>query len=126
MILSALAPLVSITGEIPKRKQRTARKGTTGSLATHEAATETFSQSGLPDDSHVLLLERILEKRQLTLEKWAQEKKFGRTTVFDWKSRRHARKPLKGKVSVEKCKAIAAAIEKEAKELGLPTRIGSD
>jgi hypothetical protein len=77
-------------------------------------------------DDTLNLLEKILEKRPTTLEKWAGEHKLGRTTVFDWKARRGAGKSFKGKVSDSKIAAIEKAIEDDGKALGLPTRTCSD
>lgn len=77
-------------------------------------------------DVYVTLLELILEKRQITLETWAKDHRFGRTTVFDWKSLRNDGKSLKGKVSPEKCADIEEAVAKDAEALGLRTRTRSD
>jgi hypothetical protein len=77
-------------------------------------------------DLHLDLLEKILSKNTTTLEKWANKHKFGRTTVFDWKSRRRSGKSPRGKISSEKSGEIQKAIEKDAAELGLTTRTSSD
>jgi hypothetical protein len=77
-------------------------------------------------DAHVDLLEAILNKEPTTLEKWAMEHKFGRTTVFDWKALRSAGKSLSGKVSAPKNAEIERAIDEDAKTLGLGTRTSSD
>jgi hypothetical protein len=81
-------------------------------------------------ETHVSLLDKIVEKEQITIERWAADHRVGRTTVFDWKALRQAGKPLKGKVSSEMSTAIEEAIEKHAKELGLQlgpiTRTSSD
>lgn len=77
-------------------------------------------------DSHLELLEMILDKKATTWEKWASRHRLGRTTVFDWKSGRSAGKSLKGKVSEEKSAEIEVAIEADAASLGLTTRTDSD
>lgn len=84
------------------------------------AGTKTELPVHLPvKDATVDLLERILEERPTTLAKWAGQHRFGRTTVFDWKSLRGAGKPLMGKVSTEMSAAIEEAIHQDAKALGL-------
>jgi hypothetical protein len=70
--------------------------------------------------------ERILKKKAATFETWARGHRFGRTTVFDWKAGRGVGKSSKGKVSVEKSAEIEAAIEADARELGLTPRTDSD
>ena len=77
-------------------------------------------------NSYVDLLDQILESRPTTIEKWAEEHKFGRTTVFDWRALRLAGKPLTGKVSPVKSAEIEEAIDSEARTLGLEARTSSD
>lgn len=72
------------------------------------------------------LLERIVVTRNITIEGWATQHNFGRSTVFDWKAARLAGHPLKAKVSEPTAAAIERAIETEAAELGLSTRTDSD
>ncbi len=79
---------------------------------------------------HVDLLLKIVAKKQITIETWAADHKFGRTTVFDWKAARQAGGSPTGRVSDTKTAEIEKAIEDDAKtlglELGLATRTGSD
>jgi hypothetical protein len=77
-------------------------------------------------DAHLNLLDRIVDKKAMTFEKWADDHRIGRSTFFDWKALRGACKPLKGKVSRKKSLEIEAAIEKDAEKLGLATRTDSD
>lgn len=70
-------------------------------------------------DELVELLDRIVQKRVTTQEKWARAHKIGRTTLCDWKALRLAGKPLKGKVSAEKNAEIESAIREDARTLGL-------
>ena len=69
---------------------------------------------------------KIVAKKNISIETWAKDHKFGRTTVFDWKALRLSGKSLKGKVSDSKSAEIEKAIEDEAKALGLPARTDSD
>jgi hypothetical protein len=86
--------------------------------------------AAVPDQTQgsaiVALLDRIVEKRNIIIEGWAQSHGFKRTTVFDWKALRLAGRPLKGKVSNNKGTEIEKAIEKDLAELGLTPRTDSD
>jgi hypothetical protein len=77
-------------------------------------------------DVHVDLLEMILSKKPITLEKWASVHRLGRTPAFLWKTSRRVGKSLKGRVSGEKSAYIEAAIEADAKELRLTARTDWD
>lgn len=72
------------------------------------------------------LLMRVVDKRIVSIEGWAQSHGFKRTTVFDWKALRLAGQPLKGKVSDNKGAEIERAIKKDAAELGLTTLTDSE
>jgi hypothetical protein len=76
--------------------------------------------------SYVTLLQRILDKRVVSIETWARDHKLGRSTVFDWKAARLAGGSLKGKVSDPKIAEIEGAINADAEALGLSTRTDSD
>jgi hypothetical protein len=78
--------------------------------------------SGATGNKRVDLLRRIVAKKTITVETWAAEHKFGRTTVYDWKAARLTGKSLKGKVSDPKIAQIERAIEDDGKALGLTTR----
>jgi len=76
--------------------------------------------------SYVSLLQKILDKRVVSIETWARDHKLGRSTVFDWKAARLAGGSLKGKVSDPKIAEIEGAINADAEALGLSTRTDSD
>jgi hypothetical protein len=90
-----------------------------GPVGPTDAALNTDS---IVKDPHVELLEKIVERKQITVETWASDHKFGRTSVFDWKARRSAGTSLKGKVSDEKAAAIESAIREDAAALGVSIR----
>lgn len=77
-------------------------------------------------DINVELLNRIVDKKHITIEAWAADHKLGRSTVFAWKAGRSAGTPLKGKVSKARAEKIERHIREDAEELGLRTRTGSD
>jgi len=93
---------------------------------TAPSGPETASANSPEGDPHLITLEAILEKFPTTLEKWADRHKFGRTTVFDWRSARSAGRSPAGKVSVEKSTEIEKAIEDDANVLGLELGLHSD
>jgi hypothetical protein len=72
------------------------------------------------------LLQKIADQKNITIETWAKDHGFGRSTVFDWKTCRSKGLPLTGKVSADKAAAIETAIDTDAAVLGLITRTGSD
>lgn len=82
--------------------------------------------SAVVRDRHVDLLEKIVAKKNISIETWASDHNISRTVLFDWKGAREAGKPLKGKVSDTKSAEIETAIVEDAKALGLVTRTGSD
>jgi hypothetical protein len=73
----------------------------------------------LPPTKHVSLLSKILRKKKISIETWALDHGFSRSTVFAWKAARKADKPSKGKISGHMIAAIQEAIEHDAKELGI-------
>ena len=77
-------------------------------------------------DPYLDLLDRIVQKRHTTLEKWAKEHKFPRSTVFEWKRLRSAGSPLTGKMSKQKSAEIETGIDEDAKTLGLLTQTDTD
>jgi hypothetical protein len=85
---------------------------------TPETTSASPAATAQPVD-HPHLLEMIVAKKAITIEAWAVEHRFGRSTVFDWKSLRSKCQPLDGKVSPQKSLAIEQAIEKDARALGL-------
>jgi hypothetical protein len=94
-------------------------------LAVHPKA-EQIVAAVPAEDRHLGLLKSVLEKRTITLEKWAREQHLGRTSVFDWKRLRLSGKSLTGKVSEPKAAEIEKAIKADAEALGLTTRTDSD
>lgn len=72
------------------------------------------------------LLQKVLDKKAITIETWARDHNLGRSSVFDWKAGRIAGITPKGKVSPEKSAVIEAAVRKDALELGLTARTDSD
>jgi len=83
-------------------------------------------QGNLEWDAQVDLLLKIVDKKTITVETWAKDKRLGRTSVFDWKAARISGNSLKGKVSDEKIAAIEKAIKDDAAALGLTTRTDPD
>ena len=72
------------------------------------------------------LLQKVVDQKNITVETWAKDNDFGRTTVFDWKTCRSSGRPLAGKVSVDKAAEIENAVRRDAEALGLITRTDSD
>jgi len=93
------------------------------SRSLEPAATPPVGREGLP--KKVALLNAIVEKKATSLEKWAAQHRFGRTTIFDWKAALVADRSLKGRVSDQKVAAIEKAIEDDAQALGLGARTRS-
>jgi hypothetical protein len=91
-----------------------------------QASSAEPASDGVPGRAIVDLLLCIVDKRNTTIEDWARSHRFGRTTVFDWKARRLAGRPLKGSVSNKKGIEIEGAIKEDAAELGFTTRTASD
>jgi hypothetical protein len=81
---------------------------------------------GPQSDRYIILLSLVLKKQSISFEAWASEHRIGRTTLFDWKARRIAGKPLRGKVSADKATQIERTIEADARKLGLLARTDTD
>jgi len=102
-----------------RKKLQSSAADTSPAVATPEAAQPRSQPAAATEPAQpldlVALLRRVAEKT--TIEDWAKEHGFGRTSVFDWM--RNRGKPLKRKVALAMSDAIVRAILADAKELGL-------
>lgn len=126
-VKTAIAHLSRRVTEIGARsKQQIFQRALAEETSATIADTTMVTRVAPAGNRHVKILEQIVQRKNISVETWAADHKFGRSTVFDWKAARSSSSPLKGKVSAKKAAAIEKAIDQDARELGLSTRTGSD